>query len=165
MGRQIHLLCLNGLAQFEGGNMRHRQAILLIAGILALGGRSLAQDRKPITLEEKRRMVVSARAGEINLVEGEVSAKITQDWSLLVAGDVVQESDVVKTGPGSRAEVLLNPGSYLRLSENTEFKFDNTSIDKIRINLLHGAAIVETAAGEGSAGVLTTVIAPKGQFS
>src|SRR5215813_15554517 len=111
MGRQIHLLCLNGLAQFEGGNMRHRQAILLIAGILALGGRSLAQDRKPITLEEKRRMIVSARAGEINLVEGDVSTRAGQDWSLLVSGDTVKDGDIVKTGPGSRAEVLLNPGS------------------------------------------------------
>jgi len=60
---------------------------------------------------------------------------------------------------------LLNPGSYLRLSENTEFKFDNTSIDNVKINLLKGSAIVEAAAGEGSAGVLATVVTPKGQFS
>src|SRR5262249_44616805 len=126
---------------------------------------SSAQDRKPITLEEKRRMIVSARAGEINLVEGDVSTRAGQDWSLLVPGDTLKDGDIVKTGPGSRAEVLLNPGSYLRLSENTEFKFDSTSIDSVKINLLKGSAIVEAAAGEGSAGVLAMVITPTGQFS
>src|SRR5215469_4705327 len=145
--------------------MRFRQGTLLIAGLLALAGGSLAQDRKPITLEEKRRLIVSARAGEINLVEGDVSTRAAQDWNLLVAGDTVKDGDIVKTGPGSRAEVLLNPGSYLRLSENTEFKFENTSIDSIKINLLKGSAIVEAASGERSAGVLATVITPKGQFS
>jgi hypothetical protein len=144
---------------------KSRQAALLIVGVLALAAGTLGQDRKPISLEEKRRMIVSARAGEINLVEGDVSVKAGEDWSLLVAGDIVKEGDVVRTGPGSRAEVLLNPGSYLRLSENSEFKFDNTSIDKIKINLLKGAAIVEAGAGESSAGVLTTVVTPKGQFS
>ncbi len=145
--------------------MKFGHATLVILGVLALAGGSLAQDRKPITLEEKRRMIVSARAGEINLVEGDVSMKAAQDWALLVPGDVVKDGDIVKTGPGSRAEVLLNPGSYLRLSENTEFKFDNTSIDSIKINLLKGSAIVEAAAGEGSARVLATVVTPKGQFS
>jgi hypothetical protein len=133
--------------------------------MLALAGGALAQDRKPITLEEKRRMVVSARAGEINLVEGDVSSKAAQDSSLLIAGDMVKEGDVVKTGPGSRAEVLLNPGSYLRLSENTEFSFADTSIDNIKINLLKGSAIVETAAGDGRAGVLATIRTTKAQFS
>src|SRR5262245_16382102 len=156
---------LNGLAQFDGGNMKYGQVTLLVAGLLALAGGSLAQGRKPITLEEKRRMVVSARAGEINLVEGDVSARTGQDWSLLVPGDTVKEGYPVKTGPGSRAEVLLNPGSYLRLAENTEFYFDSTSIDSIKINLLKGSAIVEAAAGEGLTGLLATVITPKGQFS
>jgi len=53
--------------------MKYGRVTLLIAGLLALAGGSSAQDRKPITLEEKRRMIVSARAGEINLVEGDVS--------------------------------------------------------------------------------------------
>ena len=145
--------------------MKYGHVTLLILGVLALTGATLAQGRKPITLEEKRRMVVSARAGEINLVEGDVSTKSGQDWSLVVPGDTVKSGDIVKTGPGSRAEVLLNPGSYLRLSENTEFKFDNTSIDNVKINLLKGSAIIEAAAGEGSAGVLATVITPKAQFS
>jgi hypothetical protein len=145
--------------------MKFRQAVLPIVGVLALAVVSFGQDRKPIPLEEKRRMIVSARAGEINLVEGDVSVKGAGDWSLLVPGDVVKEGDIVRTGPGSRAEILLNPGSYLRLSENSEFKFDSTSIDKIRINLLEGAAIVEAAAGERNGGALTTVVTPKGQFS
>src|SRR5215467_10701074 len=144
---------------------KYGEAFLPILGVLALAAGSLAQDRKPIPLEEKRRMVVSARAGEINLVEGDVSVKGGENWSLLVAGDAVKEGDVVKTGPGSRAEILLNPGSYLRLSENSEFKFDDTSIDRIKINLLKGAGIVEAAAGEGSTRALMTVITPKGQFS
>jgi hypothetical protein len=148
--------------------MKSGQIIPLILGTLALTGGALAQDRKPISIEEKRRMVVSVRAGEVNLVEGDVSvksgnSKSDQDWSLLVPGDVVKEGDAVKTGPGSRAEVLLNPGSYLRLSENSEFKFDSTSIDSIKINLLKGAAIVEAVAGGAS--VLATVITPNAQFS
>jgi len=146
-------------------HQKYGEAFLPILGVLALAAGSLAQDRKPIPLEEKRRMVVSARAGEINLVEGDVSVKGGENWSLLVAGDAVKEGDVVKTGPGSRAEILLNPGSYLRLSENSEFKFDDTSIDRIKINLLKGAGIVEAAAGEGSTRALMTVITPKGQFS
>ncbi|HKV40369.1 MAG TPA: FecR family protein, partial [Blastocatellia bacterium] len=146
--------------------MRLLRSGLSVVGVLALASVVLAQSRQPISLQEQRKMIVSARAGGVNLVEGDVTAKSGDaDWALLVAGDELKSGTSVRTGANSRAEILLDPGSYLRLSSNSEFKFEDTSSDNLRLAVLRGSAIVEEGAAGHWRGTLAIVATPKAVFN
>ena len=61
----------------------------------------------------------------------------------LIKGDEVQIGEMVATGADGRAEILLNPGSYMRIDKETEFSFGSTSLDDLKIKLNSGSAIFE----------------------
>jgi hypothetical protein len=62
------------------------------------------------------RYIVSARAGGVNYVEGTVAVIRKSGRSgLLLKGDTLEVGDRVSTGANGKAEILLNPGSFLRL--------------------------------------------------
>jgi len=86
---------------------------------------------------------ISAEAGPVNYVEGEVTASNELDIRPLVKGDKVLIGDKVRTAANAKAEILLNPGSYIRLAENSEFEFLNTSLDDLQLRLNEGTAILE----------------------
>ncbi len=130
--------------------------------ILFAVGSALAQDRKPIPRDEQSMYVVSAKAGVINVIEGDVSyMRDRAAWSKLTSGDELREGDTVKTGANSHAEILLTPGCYLRLSENTEFILSDTSVNKFKIEILEGSALIEASVIEDR----MTVATPKTEFS
>lgn len=106
--------------------------------------------------------VVSAKAGGVNHVAGEVSFKRAgaADWKSLTTKDDLKSGDAVRTGSDGRAEILLNPGSYLRLGRDTEFVFVETKLDGLRLRLLTGSAVVE-ATGYSDLDVLVTVETPQ----
>jgi len=123
----------------------------------------LAQDRKPIPPKEMNKYVVSAKAGVVNVVEGEARVTHAEPLAapgLLMSGEEILTGDVIKTGEKGRVEVLLNPGSYLRLGGGSEFVFlfDNFTVSKIK--LLRGSAVIEASAIEESILVET----PKARF-
>src|SRR5215831_19164590 len=110
--------------------------IAIALGTILITATVFGQGRKPFTQEEKRQNLVSASAGDVNFTEGDVKVKTaTTDWGALASGDTLKNGDSVKTGTGGRAEILLNPGSYLRLSGDTEFQFDDTSLDNLRLRV------------------------------
>lgn len=91
--------------------------------------------------------VISAKAGGVNFIEGKVSVARRQGRSgLLLKGDKVEISDKVSTGTDGKAEILLNPGSYLRLSENSTMEFVSTELENLQIKLKSGSAILEVFA-------------------
>jgi hypothetical protein len=110
--------------------------------------------------------VVSARAGGINAADGDVTFKRGQDdWKAILVGDQMKSGDHVRTGPESRAEILLTPGSYLRLAANTEVSLDNTALDQLKVSLLQGSVIVEAAAFDKLYRKLATISTPEAQIS
>ena len=78
--------------------------------------------------------VVSTKAGMVNHVEGNVSLK---------ARESAVQGVPIKTGSGAFAEILLNPGSFLRLGENSEAVLDNVDLTDIMVRTIAGASIVE----------------------
>jgi hypothetical protein len=94
--------------------------------------------------QNRERFGISAKAGGVNAVSGKVSVK-TKDQAarLLTSQDDLASGDIVSTGLGSQVEVLLNPGTYLRLAENSEFVMEDTSLDKLLVRLTKGSAIIE----------------------
>jgi len=84
----------------------------------------------------------AARPGTVNYAEGQV----TLDGRLVSAKSLgsieVSPGHVLHTGQG-RAEMLLTPGAYLRLGENTEVRMVSPSLTDTRVELLNGEAMVE----------------------
>jgi hypothetical protein len=106
----------------------------LFAIALALTTTTFAQD------------VVSARAGLINYLEGNVlvnDVAISQTASTKLFSQLpeVKENSVLSTKEG-RVEVLLTPGSVLRLGEDSAVRMVSSRLADVRIEVIRGGAVV-----------------------
>ena len=100
-----------------------------------------------LTVADK--FTISAKAGGVGFTEGGVSiARADGKGGVLLKGDQIEIGDTVTTTTDGRAEILLNPGSYMRVGGGTTMKFDSTSLDDLRIELSSGTAIFEVFATE-----------------
>ncbi len=89
--------------------------------------------------------VISTQAGLINYTEGTV---LLNDAAFSpVAGKFQQmrDQDVLRTSNAGRAEVLLNPGVFLRVGRLSEVRLDSDRINDVRVGLLSGTVLVEAA--------------------
>jgi hypothetical protein len=115
-----------------------RRTIIALLPLMLVGFSSIA------VAQNRERFTISAKAGGVNTVAGRVMVtRQGQEPQLLSSKDDLAAKDVVTTGVTSNAEILLNPGSYLRLAENSEFQFDDISLDHLKLRLTKGSAIVE----------------------
>ena len=87
-------------------------------------------------------VVISARSGLIYYVEGEVFLDGRPVSSPSGTYQELKESSEVRTGNG-RAELLLNPGVFLRLGENSAVRVLSNRVTETRLEFLSGAALVE----------------------
>jgi len=76
---------------------------------------------------------LSARPGLVNYVEGEASAKPPA---------FINAGETFSTGNG-KAEILLMPGVFLRLGDNSEIRMVTPSLVDTHLELLQGEAIIE----------------------
>ncbi len=93
----------------------------------------------PLTLAQQ---VISAHSGVVQYVEGNVT----------VGGEIInpkagqfpslKQNDVLKTEQG-RAEILLTPGVFLRVGENSSVRMVSTDLTDTRVEFLAGSALVE----------------------
>jgi uncharacterized membrane protein YgcG len=118
-------------------------SLFSIALILCCALEGLAQNRE--------KFVISAKAGGINAVTGgtTVISRGESDWQQLMITDDLRSGDRVRTTWDGRVEILLNPGSYLRLGGNSEVEFLDNSLANLEVKLLRGTAIVEAAGADG----------------
>ena len=65
---------------------------------------------------------------------------------LLTAGHKLSAGGELRTLENGRAELLLNPGSYLRLAESSLIRFIRAGYPKMKFEILQGEVIVESAA-------------------
>ncbi len=99
--------------------------------------------------QNREKFGISARAGGVNAVSGRVMVTRTgQSAQLLSSQDDLISGDVVTTGADSQAEILLNPGSYLRVAENSEFVLVDNSLNNLVVKLIKGSAIIEATGGD-----------------
>jgi hypothetical protein len=86
--------------------------------------------------------VVSAHSGVLHVSEGAVYANdqlVNQKYGTFPD---LKEKSVLRTEAG-RAEVLLTPGVFLRIGENSAIKMIDNRLSDTRVELLKGTAIVE----------------------
>ena len=80
--------------------------------------------------------IVSAKAGLVNYIDGQANVHLREQ---------VAASTPIQTVAQSHVELLLNPGSYLRLGENSAVVLDSIELTNIAVRLVDGAAIIEAA--------------------
>lgn len=94
--------------------------------------------------QNRERHVISAKAGAVNSVVGRVMvSKVGMEPQLLTSQDDLSAGDTVETGINSQAEILLNPGSYLRLGDDSRFTLVDNSLDRLLVKLVKGSMIIE----------------------
>jgi len=93
--------------------------------------------------------VISAKAGGVNEIVGDVTIERSGGRvGRLFKGDEVQAGEKVSTGVDGEAEVLMNPGSYVRLGTSSSFEFESTDLDDVRIKMYSGSAMLEVFGAE-----------------
>lgn len=105
--------------------------------------------------------IISAKAGLVNDVEGDANVRVNQQ---------VNAGVPIQTGATGRVEVMLNPGSFLRLGENSEVVLDSVDLTDIQVRVVSGIAIIESSAVDKnspirvSSGDKTQLIASPGVY-
>ncbi len=100
--------------------------------------------------------VIGAKSGVIHYVEGDVFAADQKIETKLGAKFNELKPDQVLRAEEGRAEILLNPGVTLRLSESSSVKMINNKLSETRLELLTGSALIEVAEmSDGNAMSLT----------
>jgi len=91
--------------------------------------------------------LISTKAGFVNRVEGEVYVLRADgegdEKGRASLGTQLRAGDKLGVAANGFAEALLNPGSYLRLSENTEVRAVSVDLNSVRFELIKGSVIAE----------------------
>jgi hypothetical protein len=86
--------------------------------------------------------VISARSGLIHYVEGRVYLNDKAVETKFANFSEVKESQVLRSEQG-RAEVLLGPGIFLRMAENSSFRMISSRLIDTRLEHLGGSILIE----------------------
>jgi len=84
----------------------------------------------------------SVRPGSLNYVEGQVSSNGQPLTPQEVGHFALQAGQTLETGNGY-AEVLLTPGAFLRVGNNSELRMTSVGLANTRVDLTRGTAMIE----------------------
>jgi hypothetical protein len=87
--------------------------------------------------------VISAHSGTLHYFEGAVAIDGTSIEQKAAKFNQLKENAVLSTAMG-RAEVLLTPGVFLRVGENSSVKMLDNRLASTRVELLSGTVMVES---------------------
>ncbi len=85
-----------------------------------------------------------ASPGTVNYTEGDVALDGNPLSGSMASSAVVKPNQEIATGNGY-AEVLLNPGAFLRIGHNSEVRMISAGLADIQLQVNRGSALVETA--------------------
>jgi len=88
--------------------------------------------------------VISAHSGLIHYAEGRVLLDGKQVEVKITAFPEIKEQMQLRSEDG-RAEVLLNPGVFLRMGENTSIRMLSNKLSDSKVEFLSGSAVVESS--------------------
>jgi len=150
--------------------------------LLSLVGAASAQAPKKTPVPYESRINLKGfrlTGGVVNVVEGQAACACrAQEARRLRPRQELANGDTVRTGRGARAEILLVPGYYLRLSGDTEATLLDLASDNLKLKVSKGSAIVEVSVNKSKGRMgyfpeevmrgiydLVTVITPSGEFA
>jgi hypothetical protein len=86
--------------------------------------------------QEFKRFMSGPKAGFVNAVHGQANVRLHE---------VVQPRRSIETGPASYVELLLAPGSFLRLDGNSAVIIESNSLNDATVRVSSGAVLLESA--------------------
>lgn len=126
-------------------HMRPVTLLLAAALLLSINGVTAAQSKDNIEARATESVKgFQFRGGMINFAEGDVRCICQGGTTAGRHRQVLTTGDTLKVASG-RAEILLNPGYYLRLSANTEARLLDLSPDNLKVKVSSGSVIIEIA--------------------
>jgi hypothetical protein len=87
--------------------------------------------------------ITAARSGTLHYSEGDVSIDGTPYEAKVSKFPEIKEQSVLSTGKG-RAEVLLTPGVFLRMGEDSSIRMLDTRLTSTRVDVLSGMVTLES---------------------
>jgi hypothetical protein len=105
--------------------------------------------------------MISAKAGLVNFVDGQANVHLHEQ---------VMAGVPIETGPQGHAELLLTPGSFLRVGNSSKVTLDSVELNHVAVRLVDGTALVEVSEIDKdvpirvTTGTLKTVIASRGVY-
>jgi len=85
---------------------------------------------------------VSAKPGAVNFIQGEVSVNGESVWTSNLKSTFLGANDVIVVKNG-KAEVLLTPGVFLRLGDNSEVRMIKPSLIETQLEIVSGESMIE----------------------
>jgi hypothetical protein len=141
---------------------QHVFAVGMIAFLFSLFSMTVFAQKSKTVSTTAQNYVISAKAGGINFIQGNVTVLRKNGKSgYLLKTDTLEIGDKVSTGANGKVEILLNPGSYIRLAGNSEFEFITTSLDDLKLKISRGSAMLEVFADDDFRVIVNT---PSAQF-
>ena len=145
----------NSIELLSPGSSNMRKPFLRAGAVVALFACAALSIAQSTPVSDK--FIISAKAGGVNAVYGDVTVEREDGRTgRLLKGDEVQIGERVTTGKDGKAEVLMNPGSYVRLGPSSSFSFLSTDLDSVQLKMYSGSAIIEVLGTEGFNIELTT---------
>jgi hypothetical protein len=84
----------------------------------------------------------TAIPGTLNYVQGQVSLDGADMTTQQIGRAEMQPNQILSTGQG-KAEILLSPGVFLRVGDNSQVRMLSTDLVDPRVEVIHGEAMVE----------------------
>ncbi len=106
-------------------------ALVAPAVLLSFGG-----------LPARGQSVISAQSGLIHFTEGQVFVQNKAIRGERGVFPLVAENQTLRTNDG-KAEVLLNPGVFLRVGGNSSFRMVSTRLTASKVELISGEVVIE----------------------
>jgi hypothetical protein len=100
-------------------------------------------------------LVVSVHSGVVHFSEGSVFIDDRPLEQKFGTFPNIKEGSTLRTEEG-RAEILLTPGVFLRIDENSSIRMVSNSIKNTRVEFLNGSAILDSLDASGDNPVLIT---------
>ena len=94
-------------------------------------------------IQASAQAVISAHSGVVHFSEGSVFIDDQPLDHKIATFPNIKEGSTLRTEKG-RAEILLTPGAFLRLDENSAIRMRSNSLLDTKVDFLRGAAIVDT---------------------
>lgn len=125
------------------------------------------RERRNISSQQEQVYVISAKAGGVSYATGSVRVDriATNKRHILAKGDEINDGDMINVGETGNVEILLNPGSFLRLAENTDIQFADTNLESLLLKMLNGSALIEASAIGGEGGADIRIVTPQSTIS
>jgi hypothetical protein len=101
--------------------------------------------------------VISARSGLIHYVEGDVQLDGKAVEVKIASFKDMKDNSELRTGDG-RAEVLLTPGAFLRLGENSAVRLVSGKLTDSRLEFLSGSAVIEADSSAAQGEEIVTIL-------